>query len=113
MANKEPLKNILLHAERIQEYFKLVKDFKTFENNNEKIEAIVFNYIQIGENANKLSSEFIENHPDLKIYKVIGLRNQMTHDYQGISIKIVYDITLKDLPILIQQIKKILKTKRG
>jgi uncharacterized protein with HEPN domain len=47
MANKESLKNILLHAERIQEYFKLVKDFKTFENNNEKIEAIVFNYIQI------------------------------------------------------------------
>jgi uncharacterized protein with HEPN domain len=71
------------------------------------------NYIQIGENANKLNDNFIIANPELKLYKVIGLRNHMTHDYKGVSIKIVYDITRKDLPVLITQIKKILKIKKG
>jgi uncharacterized protein with HEPN domain len=113
MVKKEILENILEYAKKIDGYFKNVKDYNSFENNIEKIEAIVLNYIQIGENAKKLDEDFIVNNPELKLYKVIGLRNHMTHDYKGVSMKIIYDITKKDLPILISQINKLLKIKRG
>jgi uncharacterized protein with HEPN domain len=107
------LEKILTIAETIEQYFKGIKDYKEFESNQQKIEAISFNFIQLGEYAKKVDPKFIQNNPDLKIGKIVGLRNLFTHNYQGVSIKIVYDITRHDIPILISQIKKILKTKRG
>ena len=43
------------------------------------------------------------------IIRLIGLRNILIHEYFAISMKIIWDIVTNKLPILEQQIKKIIK----
>ena len=37
-----------------------------------------------------------------------GLRNRIVHDYDGVNIKIVWDTMKVDLPILKEQLSKLL-----
>ena len=109
MDNKKTLNRILVHAESISKYFDKNVDFDSFQINLEKIEAILFNFIQIGEQAKKLPKVFVDNYTDLKLIKSIGLRNLISHNYEGVSIRIIYDICKKEIPIFIIQLKKLLK----
>lgn len=85
MDRKSKLESMLMFAEIVKQHFKDVKNYHDFEKNLEKIEAISFNFIQLGEYAKRLDSKFIKDNPELKIEKIVGLRNLFTNDYQGVS----------------------------
>jgi uncharacterized protein with HEPN domain len=96
---KEAIENVQKYASRGAVAFR--KD--------ELIQTWVLHHIQIlGEAAAKLSDEFQEKHPEIPWFKIIGMRNILVHDYFSIDIEAVWSVVENDLPVLYEQIVKLL-----
>jgi uncharacterized protein with HEPN domain len=55
---------------------------------------------ELAESTQRLSSELKGRHSDLPWTAIAGFRNVLVHDYLGISLSRVWDITQRDLPAL-------------
>ena len=62
----------------------------------------------IGEAAKSLSKDIKDKHKDVEWKKISGLRNILAHEYFGIDVEIVWDITKNKLPELKSAISRIL-----
>ena len=56
----------------------------------------------------QIDDDYIKEHSDIKWKEMKGLRNRIVHDYDGVNIKIVWDTMKVDLPILKEQLSKLL-----
>jgi uncharacterized protein with HEPN domain len=81
--------------------------YDTFADNNLVIDACVFNLSQLGELANKVDEEFEQKHTDIPWRQVYGLRNRIVHDYEGVNLKLVWEIIKIDLPKLMRMLKRL------
>jgi uncharacterized protein with HEPN domain len=63
---------------------------------------------QVGENANAVSDDVKEAHPDLLWNAIIGIRNRVFHSYGDIDMTLVYEAAVDHTPLMIQQLEKIL-----
>ena len=64
----------------------------------------------IGEQANALSEEFLEHHPDVPWIQIAGLRHRLVHDYEGTNWSLISQVVFNDIPMLVQSLLNILKT---
>ena len=64
--------------------------------------------IQIGELANRLSEEAKENTKNIPWRAIRGMRNFHAHNYENVDLEIVWNTLLEDIPVLKQNLKKIL-----
>lgn len=105
------LQKIDAHAESIINYCKGCETLVGFEENAMRVEATVFNLMQIGElaktNLSDDAKEQIENIPWQQIY---GMRNRIVHGYSGVKMQIVWDTISEDIPKLHQELQKILSS---
>ena len=69
--------------------------------------AINFKFIQISENVNKLTDTFKKNNNTIPWSDIKGLRNKIVHDYDNVFFDVIYNTIKNDLPLLLDQIKKI------
>lgn len=83
------------------------ESFDSFNSNSMLQEACVFNLLQVGELANHLTVEFVESSPFIPWRQIIGLRNRLVHDYDGIRLKIVWETITNDFPMLKSQLEKL------
>ena len=63
----------------------------------------------IGEAANYISEELKNKTPEIPWRQIIGTRHRIIHEYFHVSYVMVWEIVKNDLPILSQQINKILE----
>ena len=63
-----------------------------------EFDAVMMNFIVIGEMVLRLSKEFIENHNQIEWFKIMGFRNTIAHNYFGIDAEEVWQILKDDLP---------------
>lgn len=103
MKDRKLIYKMLEHVEKIMGYVQDT-DYESFENNKMMVEACVFNLSQIGEMANKLNAEFIIMHADIPWNKIRGLRNRIIHDYEGINLKLIWEIISVDIGRLRKQL---------
>lgn len=82
-------------------------DYQSFSKNTLIVDACVFNLSQLGELTTKLDKDFIEKHLDVPWNEMRGLRNKIVHDYEGVNLKLVWEIVSEDLPQLQKQLKSI------
>lgn len=68
--------------------------------------AVLFHLIQVSENAKKLSEEFRQR-KDIQWVEIIGLRNKIVHDYDGVDLDLVFDIVEDDVPELLEIISNL------
>ncbi len=61
----------------------------------------------IGEAARGISNEFKETYPEIPWIEIIGMRNRLIHGYFDIEHDVVWDTVINDIPILIDQLKKL------
>jgi uncharacterized protein with HEPN domain len=54
----------------------------------------------LGEAANKLSTDFKSNNPDLPLRQVISMRNFLIHGYDEVDLQIVWDTIQQNIPEL-------------
>lgn len=101
------LEKILKHITATLDYCKDCQSVNDFEASSMRVEACVFNLMQIGELAKTELSEdakaTINNIPWKQLY---GMRNRIVHGYEGVEMNIVWDTIAYDLPVLKEEIEK-------
>lgn len=67
-----------------------------------------YNLSQLGELCKVADDSFTAAHPEIPWREMYGLRNRIVHDYEGVNLKLVWEIIQGDLPELEKAINKLL-----
>jgi len=78
-----------------------------FKGNDEKVDAVLLNLEQIGETAKKISEDFKNNSITIEWDKDIGLRNLISHEYEGVDLTLIYNIARINIPDLLKKETKL------
>ena len=62
----------------------------------------------IGEAARRVSTSFMDAHPEIPWREIIGQRNVLAHEYGQIDHELLYNTAVEDLPALIMQLQGLL-----
>mgnify|MGYP000133265763 FL=1 len=62
------------------------------------VEACVFNLSQLGELCRIADEDYKAAPPELPWHEMYGLRNRIVHDYEGVNLRLVWEIISEDLP---------------
>ena len=74
--------------------------YEQFLNDNQLVDAIMFRLVQLIENTKNISTEFKNEHSEIKWGDIIGFRNGIVHEYGKTDYTTVYDVITKDLDVL-------------
>ena len=102
----------LLHIlDAISEIGKYIQNisFDDFVENTMVHSASIRQLEIIGESASRVTQELKKIYKDIDWENIIGLRNILIHEYFGVDLLVVWEIIEHDLPLLKNQIQKILK----
>lgn len=102
MLNKDAdcLANILESIEKIEEYVVSISNPDELNNDTKSFDAVLMNFIVIGEMAGKLSEDFKTKNSEIEWWKIKGLRNIVAHDYFGVDAEEIWQIINTWLPKL-------------
>ncbi len=108
--DKQIIENIIDFCNRINEYVSYYGNLKEEYLQNQLLQdACSLIIIQLGEQVNKLSNEFKEDHKDIPWNEIIGMRIVHTHHYEKVIDEIVWETIQNDVPHLKRYLEKILK----
>ena len=107
MKDKKYLERIINYSNKIIRYLEEVTRIEEFESNEEKIDAVLLNLEQIGDTAKKLSEEFKDNISTIEWNKIIGLRNLISHEYEGVDLTIIYNVATINIPELLKLLEEV------
>lgn len=91
----------------IETFLAETDNFTVFASNKILCHAVIYNLQCLGENAYKLSKEFLESHPEIDWEAIEGLRHVLVHDYYQVSMERVWAIIQDDLPDLKDYLKNL------
>jgi uncharacterized protein with HEPN domain len=83
--------------------------FEQFASDRKTIDAVVLNFIIIGEAASHLPDDFIELHPDLPWREMRDMRNIAVHEYFGVDRMIVWETLKNNLPPLLTLLQDLIR----
>lgn len=99
MRDKIIVDKMLRYANKVCEYCKGVS-YEDLRTNDMLIEACVFNLGQIGELTTKLGEAFKKENTQVTWAQIYGLRNRIVHDYEGVNLRLIWEIISDDMPEL-------------
>jgi uncharacterized protein with HEPN domain len=106
MKNQKIIEKIITCIDTILKYTDKV-DYEEFRQNTMMVEACVFNLSQIGELVNRLDKDYLEKHQEIPWFKIRGLRNRIIHDYEGINLRLIWEIIDLDIHSLKKDLLKL------
>jgi uncharacterized protein with HEPN domain len=83
-------------------------NYDNFEEQWVEQDAIIRNLEIIGEASVNVSDDLKVRYPDVDWKEMRGMRNFVTHEYFGVSLTIIWDIVVNDIPTLKKQIGDII-----
>jgi len=104
--DKSRLEHILKSIDYIIDFTKGIS-FEDFKTDIKLQFAIVKNIEIIGEASYKLSNDFREQHPEVPWRKIIDSRHVLVHDYYQIRLELIWDIIIKELYPLREEIQQL------
>jgi uncharacterized protein with HEPN domain len=93
--------NTLAIEEAIAKILSFTKDFQdanTFYNDIRTFDAVLMNFVIIGESISRLSEYFRSNNSHIEWQKIKDFRNIVAQDYFGIDPEAVWQIVKNHLP---------------
>ena len=103
------LRKIISHINAVILYCESCDTLDDFQNYAMRVEACVFNLMQIGELAKTaLSDEAKSSITTIPWKQLYGMRNRIVHGYAGVDMRIVWDTISDDLEPLKVEIEKCL-----
>ena len=92
------LLNISESITKIKKYSKHFRDADELYNDTKSFDAVMMNFVVIGEMAEKLSEEFrLSTESKIDWFKIRGFRNIIAHNYFGIDAEEVWQIIINRL----------------
>jgi uncharacterized protein with HEPN domain len=101
--------NIIESIDKINKYSEPFNNADDLYNDTKSFDAVMMNFVVIGEMAEKLSDEFKSNESQIDWFKILGFRNIIAHNYFGIDAEEVWQIIEKCLKDLEVNLKKIVE----
>jgi uncharacterized protein with HEPN domain len=71
--------------------------------------AVLHQLTTLGEAVRRVSQSFRDSHPHVPWSQIGGLRNRIVHEYDEIDIDRVWEVIVRDLPVLIIALERIAK----
>ncbi|MBL7787315.1 MAG: DUF86 domain-containing protein [Chitinophagales bacterium] len=103
--------NLLLivdSCQKIQKFVATIADADVFFEDNKTFDAVLMNFVIIGESVNRLSNEFKTATPHIHWNKIKALRNLVAHDYLGVDAEEIWQIIQNQIPVLLTDITLLL-----
>ena len=100
------LRHVLECIRRITE--DIVEGHERFMESHTLQDAVLRNLQVMAESTQRLSETTKATQPDVEWRKIAAFRNILVHDYLGIDLDMVWDITQRDIPELKQAVEKML-----
>jgi uncharacterized protein with HEPN domain len=97
LGDKIRIQHILDAIEEVENYTKDV-ELDDFSSNSMMLNATLHQLSIIGEAANRLSEQIINDNSRVPWKSIIGLRNLIVHEYFGIDLNTIWVIVSIDLP---------------
>lgn len=105
--DKKVLAKIAKHIAAVLKYCEQSETLKDFEADSMRVEACVFNLMQIGElSKTDLSDEAKAEISQVPWKQIYGMRNRIVHGYDGVEMNIIWDTIKLDLPVLQKELEK-------
>jgi uncharacterized protein with HEPN domain len=102
----ERLTDIIEAAEKIAA--RVGKGREVFDS-DEDVQIVLVHLIQIiGEAAAGLSDDLTDAYPSVPWRQIIATRNRVVHGYFEVDLDILWDVAVRDVPDLVDQIRRIL-----
>ena len=95
MPERDPrlyVEDILQAISRIRSYMQGM-DEAAFRIDGKSQDAVIRNLEIIGEAAKNLPKDIRDSVPEIEWRKIIAFRNILTHEYFGVSLTIIWDVT--------------------
>jgi uncharacterized protein with HEPN domain len=109
---KHRIADILEAIKKIQAYVEGMS-FRKFQADSKTVDAVIRNFIFIGEAARSIPEEVAEKYPDIPWRLMGDMRNFAVHEYWGVELRTVWETIKKDLPPLIPLLDVVLKEGGG
>ena len=106
MRNEVIVQKLLGYTNKILGYCQDL-NYEEFCENSMVVEACVFNLSQMGELANKADRAYTADYPEIPWRYLYGLRNRIVHDYEGVNLKLIWEIISDDLKPLRKALEEI------
>ncbi len=100
--------DLISHAEAIVAGYEQITDSEMLSQPSVPRDAILYNFIVLGEVAMRLGSSFQDSHPEVPWRQVIAQRNILAHGYDIIDAGILARTIEHDVPKLISTVKRLL-----
>jgi uncharacterized protein with HEPN domain len=100
------LRHVLDAIERIARYVGVGYD--EFIASDLRQDAVIRQVGIIGEAVRNLSPEVIASKPDIHWREIAAMRNVLIHDYAGVDLEAVWEVTQRDLPLLRRAVEDLL-----
>jgi uncharacterized protein with HEPN domain len=97
----------LLDAVRLVGAFVEGMDWEAFRSDVKTQAAVEHALMVIGEAATRLSDEFRDRHDEVAWRKAIGMRNRLIHAYDAVSLEVVWQTVIGDIPALLSQVENL------
>jgi uncharacterized protein with HEPN domain len=105
----EFLRDIKEAINRIDSYTSGI-EYKEFQKDSKTQDAVVRNLEVIGEATKNISKEFKKKYPDIPWKQMAGTRDKVIHFYFGVNYDIVWSISKDELPSVIKQVNKAIRS---
>jgi uncharacterized protein with HEPN domain len=102
------LRDMLENAELALDFVQGMEYDEFFEDEKSRY-AVVRALEVIGEAARQIPDEVRKANSQIPWREITAMRNKLMHEYFGANMKVVWKTVQEDLPVIIQNLKKILK----